>query len=344
MRPDQKSRIGLTSSLFSPENQAKWSRRFTFLTSKFSTIIPWYVYEFIVRAQRCQKFHINYHKTIFRSETGRDLEIEIKPTKQGERQESKKHDVKVKTNSKKISDGDLTMYWDDVDNTPFLEYYTQPDGVLILNIREDRLRAMYDGQRLVVLANDYRNDTRGICGYMNGEPHDDYMTPNGLVDRPEHYGASYALNVEYSDPQTQQLQSQAKEVAYQRRYKKTNILRSDKNWQESMDVSSSEEDRESDNVYRSRGYSKQVGSCQLQQQVQYYENHGEICISIAPMNACHSRCQGKGYSVKSYQVVCRPKLDQQFQEYRNQIHQGHNPKVNGATELKQYRVPSSCKA
>lgn len=264
--------------------------------------------------------------------------------KHDQQQESKKHDVKVKTNSKKVSDGDLTMYWDDEDNTPFLEYYTQPDGVLMLNIREDRLRAMYDGQRLVVLARNNRNNTRGICGYMSGEPLDDYNTPNGLVDRPEHYGASYALNVENSDKQTQQLQSQAKEVAYQRRYKNTNVLRSDKYWQKSMDDSSSEEDRQSGNVYRSKGYSKQHGSCQLQQQVQYYENHGEICITTDRINACQSHCQGNGYSVKSTQVVCRPKSDGMFQQYRNQIRQGQNPKVSGPTEMNLYRVPSSCTA
>lgn len=286
---------------------------------------------------------MNHHKT-FRSETGSDLEIEIKPTKRDEPQESKKYDVKVKTNSKKVSDGDLTMYWDNDDNMPFLEYYTQPDGVLILNIREDRLRAMYDGQRLVVLAKNNRNNTRGICGYMSGEPLDDYMTPNGLVDRPEQYGASYALNVENSDHQTQQLQSQAKELAYQRRFQNTNILRSDKYWQMAMDDSSSEEDRQSKNVYRSRGYSKKARTCQMQQQVQYYENYFEICITTAAMNACQSHCQGNGYTVKSVPVVCRPKLDQEFQEYRNQIRQGQNPNVNGPTKMKQYRVPSSCKA
>lgn len=287
---------------------------------------------------------MNHHKFIFRSETGRDFEIEIKPTEYNKQQESKKHDVKVKTNSKKVSDGVLTTYWDEDDNAPLLEYYTQQDGVLILNIREDQLRAMYDGQRLVVLAKNNRNTTRGICGYMSGEPLDDYMTPNGLVDRSDHYGASYSLNVENSDYQTQQLQSQAKEVAYQRKFKNTNILRSDKYWQKAMFDSSSQEDRQSENVYRSRGYSKKSGTCQMQQQVQYYENHGEICITTTPMNACQSHCQGNGYSVKSVQVVCRPKLDQQFQEYRNQIRQGSNPKVNGRTEMKQYRIPSSCKA
>lgn len=254
----------------------------------------------------------------------------------------------MKTNSKKVSEGDLTMYWDDDDDTdtPFLEYYQQPDDVLILKIREDRLRAMYDGQRLVVLAKDNRNHTRGICGYMSGEPRDDYMTPNGLVDRPELYAASYALNGEYSDSKTQQLQNQAKEVAYQRKFKNTNILRSDKNWQKAMEDSSSKKNnqRQSENIYRSRGYSKHLGSCELQHQVQYYENHGEICITTAPMDACKSHCQGEGYYVKSAQVVCRPKLDQKFQEYRDQIRQGHNPKVHGATETKQYRVPSSCKA
>lgn len=253
--------------------------------------------------------------------------------------------MQVKTNTKKVSEGALTMYWDEDEDTPFLEYYKESDGVLMLNIREDRLRAMYDGQRLVVLAKNNRNNTRGICGHMSGEPRDDYMTPNGLVDQPELYAASYALNVENSDSQTQQLQNQAKQVAYQRKFKNTNVLRSDKNWEQAMEDSSEEDNhRQSYNVYRSRGYSKQLGSCQLHQQVQYYENYGEICITTSPMNACHSHCQGEGYSVQSAQVVCRPKSDQKYQEYRNQIRQGQNPMINGATVTKQYRVPSSCKA
>ncbi|CAH2060949.1 unnamed protein product, partial [Iphiclides podalirius] len=281
-----------------------------------------------------QEIYISY-----KPRSGKDLEIEVKPAPEG----SQKHQVKVNTNAKKVSEGDLTIYWDDEEEKPVLQYYTESDGSLLLNIREDRLRVMYDGRRSVVLNKDSRNSTRGVCGQMSGDRRDDYLTPNGLVDEPQHYGASYALESENSDPQTKQLKEQAKEKAYAPENHYTTILRSDEEWKNAMQASS-EEDWGSQSVYRSRSYSKLRGLCKLQQQVQYYENHGEICITTSPLNACQSQCSGDGYKVQATQVVCRPKLDAQFQTYRNQIQQGQNPKVTGVPQNKQYRVPSSCKA
>ncbi|XP_014366052.2 vitellogenin [Papilio machaon] len=285
--------------------------------------------------EKQQELYISY-----KSEYGKQLEIEIQPT-----EGSKQQQVKVTTNAKKVSDGDLTMYWDDEEERPILQYHTESDGTLMLNIREDRLRIMYDGYRSVVLNRESRNSSRGICGQMSGDERDDYLTPNGLVDRPEHYGASYALDDENSDPKTKQLKEQAKEKAYEPEIHYTTILRSDQEWKSAMhSSSSSEEDWGSQSVYRSRSYSKQPGPCKVQQQVQYYENHGEICITTKPLNSCQSSCRGDGYKVQAAQVVCRPKLDQQFRAYRDQIKQGQNPQVNGVPQNKQFRVPSSCLA
>lgn len=267
------------------------------------------------------------------------MEIEVKPAPGG----SRKYQVKVNTNAKKVSEGDLTIYWDDEQEKPMLQYYSESDGSLLLNIREDKLRVMYDGQRSVVLNKDSRNSSRGLGGRMSGDRRDDYLTPNGLVDEPQYYGASYALNSENSDPNTSQLKEQAKEKAYAPENRYTTILRSDDEWKNAMQ-SSSNEDWGSQTVYRSRSYTKQRGPCKLQQQVQYYENQGEICITTSPLNACQSQCSGDGYKVQAAQVVCKPKLDAEFQTYRNQIQQGQNPKVTGVPQNKQYRVPSSCRA
>lgn len=275
---------------------------------------------------------------IFRSETGKDLEIEITPAPEGQ-----KHNVQVKTNGKKVSEGDLTMYWDDVSDKHLLKYYTQADGVLVLSIDQSRLRVVYDGERLVVLTNVHRNTAWGICGHMTGEPRDDYETPYGLVDKPELYGASFALNDENSDPNTQSLQTMAKQQAYQPKNKFTNILRSDIEWYNNMQ-SSYEGDWSGQIVYRSRSYLKQKGVCQLQQQVQFYENHGEICITTTRVPACQSHCRGEGYKVLPVQVTCRPKLDQQYWAFRDQIRQGQNPQVSGVPQLKQYKVPTVCSA
>ncbi|XP_049881610.1 vitellogenin-like [Pectinophora gossypiella] len=286
-------------------------------------------------SQEKQDIYISY-----KSETGKDLEIEIESA-------GNKPTLKVNTNSKKVSEGDLTMYWDDAEQTPFLKYYIQPDGVLMLNIRENRLRAMYDGQRLVVLEREARNHTRGICGLMSGEPRDDYLTPSGLLlDNGEQYAASYALK-DNSDPKTEQLQELALQLAYQRQYQYTTILRSDRQWRQWQKQESSEESSEdwtSRKVFRAKSYNRVRGPCALKKQVQYYENSNEICITTTPLDACSSHCKGENYQVKAAQVVCSSKLDQQYQQYVQQIQQGQNPKVSGVPQIRQYRVPSSCRA
>ncbi|XP_052753066.1 vitellogenin-like [Galleria mellonella] len=275
------------------------------------------------------------------------LEVEIQPPKDG----LNKYTVKVNTNSKKISEGDLTIYWDDVKEIPLLQYYTYSDGVLVLDIKEERLRLMYDGQRLVLLSKKDRKTNRGICGRMTGAPRFDYLTPFGLVDLPEHYGAAFSLDDENADPKTKELLEQAKKVAYQVKYQYTTILNSSVEWMNTMQLSSSSssssssEDKSSThNVYRSRNYSKQREECQLKEQVQYYENHGEICISIKPIQSCQQHCNPKQYTVQSVEVICRPKIDQQYKMYRDEIRRGGNPKVSGLSKLVQYRVPSACTA
>ncbi|CAK1546770.1 unnamed protein product [Leptosia nina] len=283
-------------------------------------------------SEKTQEAYISY-----RSQNGKHLEIEV-----GSGADSSNYNVKVFTNAKKISEGELTTYWDDSEESPILEYFVQPDNVLMLKIKEDNLRIMFDGQRLVVLSREGRGNNRGICGTMSGDRRDDYLTPFGLVDAPEQFAASYALNDENGDLKTQQYQTQAKQMAYQPRNQYTAILRSDENWQSSMQSDGSTFD--DSGVYSSRSYSKKKEPCKMQKQVQYYENYGEICITTKPLPACQSYCNVEGYKMQAAQVVCRPKLDQQFITYRNQIRQGLNPKVSGAPESRQYRVPASCKA
>ncbi|XP_047519715.1 vitellogenin-like [Pieris napi] len=271
-----------------------------------------------------------------RSQNGKHLEIEVGPGA-----DSSNYNVKVFTNTKKISEGELTTYFDESEESPILEYYVQPDNVLVLKIKDNRLRIMYDGQRLVVLSAQGRGQNRGICGQMSGKRRDDYMTPYGLVDNPDHYAASFALNDENPEPRTRQLQAEAKQMAYQRQNKYTAILRSDENWQNSQSENMKWDDS---GVYNARSYSKKKVPCKMQKQVQYYENYGEICITTKPLPVCQPYCNVEDYKVQAAQVVCHPKMDPQFITYRNQIRQGLNPKVSGAPESRQYRVPASCKA
>lgn len=162
----------------------------------------------------------------YRTEAGKYIEVDIKPTT-----------VDVKSNTKKVSEGSLTSYWDDIEDVPLLQYYTLAEGVLVFNINNGALRLVYDRQRLIIFTADHRRTTRGICGQSSTEIRDDYLTPYGLVDLPELYGASFSLDDEFSDPKTVELKKEAKLKAYQPVTKYTNILRSDAEWSKSKNYS-----------------------------------------------------------------------------------------------------------
>lgn len=266
------------------------------------------------------------------------MEIELSPASPGQKNQV----VRVNTKAKKVSEGDLTTYWDDEEEAPILEYHTEGNGALVLKIRDSRLRIMYDGMRSVVLANEKRKHTRGICGYMSGEPRDDYLTPRGLVDNPEYYGASYILIGENSEALEKERQETAKRMAYQPQRKYTTILRSDEDWKTQMYLSA-EDEWGSQIIYRARNYLKEKKPCEVRPQVQYYENQGEICITTAPLPSCQSHCTGVDYKIQPAEVVCKSKFDLDFRAVRDQIRLGQNPKVSGVPQNAQYRIPASCK-
>ncbi|KAJ8707493.1 hypothetical protein PYW08_010745 [Mythimna loreyi] len=155
----------------------------------------------------------------YKNDAGKYLEVLIKPAA-----------VDVKSNAEKVSDGEYTAYWDNVSDSTILEYYTLAEGVQVFKINDEAIRILYDGQRLVIFTSDYRSTTRGICGQSSSQISDDYLTPYGLVDLPDLYGASFSLDGEFSDPKTVELKKEAKLKAYQPVTKYTNILRSDTEW------------------------------------------------------------------------------------------------------------------
>ncbi|XP_045456674.1 vitellogenin-like [Melitaea cinxia] len=276
----------------------------------------------------------------FRSHTGKDLEFQVQPAPQTQ----KSYVVQVKTNAKKVSEGDKTMYWDDIEELPMLEYHTEDNGILIIKIRENQLRVMYDGSRLVFITNWNRNNNRGICGYMSGEPRDDYLSPNGLLDKPELYAASYILIDGDSDSKEKELNAQAKKMAYQPKRKYTVFSRSDQGLQNDMPMESGEE-WASEKTYTSRNYLKTTLTCEVMRESQFYENRDEICITMRPLPACQSQCAGSEYRLQRVPVMCGPKLDKMFILYRDQILQGQSPRVRtGELKTAQFRVPGSCSA
>uniref|UniRef100_A0A2A4IZG8 Vitellogenin domain-containing protein n=1 Tax=Heliothis virescens TaxID=7102 RepID=A0A2A4IZG8_HELVI len=153
------------------------------------------------------------------TEDGKYLELNIKPAA-----------IDVKTNANKVSEGALTSYWNDVAEAPLLQYYSLAEGVLVFNIKNGAIRIVYDQQRLVIFTDEHRKTTRGVCGQSSTQTRDDYITPYGIVDSPQLYGASFALDGENSDPKTEELKKEAKLKAYQPFIKYTNILNTDAEW------------------------------------------------------------------------------------------------------------------
>ncbi|XP_048486868.1 vitellogenin isoform X1 [Plutella xylostella] len=270
----------------------------------------------------------------YRTEPGKEMEIEVKPAPEGS---NKKGIVKITTNLKMISEGELTMYWDEETKMPLLKYYTLADGSMVFSIEQGRARVIYDGQRLVVLRKENRGNSRGVCGYMSGDARDDYLTPAGIVDAPEHYGASYALR-EHATPALLELQQQAAKLAYQPAQHYTAILAADAEWSQSV-----QREHVWQHAYRARYYGASA-ECRVQQQVQYYEHHGDTCVSTRQVAACAAQCRGDGYEVQPAEVVCGPRGDKVFHSYVEQIRAGGNPQVSGVTKIQQFRVPKRCLA
>ncbi|KAL4712509.1 hypothetical protein ACJJTC_007525 [Scirpophaga incertulas] len=274
----------------------------------------------------------------YKTKNGEDLELQVQPSSQG------KPNINVKTDAKKVMEGERSLYVDKTTGFNFFEYFYLPDGVVIIKINKMRLHLVYDGQRVVVLVHDNRNNIEGLCGHLTGDIRDDYLTPYGLVNKPEHYGASYALIESNVDSITAELKNQAKQVAYPPRTGYSIILPYNEEY--NTKVVSSQSKHENHNAYRTRSWVDHDVMCQVHEQVQYYENDREICITNIRLPACSSRCRGERYTVTAAEVICGSKLDKKFQEYKKQILGGQNPTVHGTPkeELGQFRVPTACKA
>ncbi|XP_022835071.1 vitellogenin-like [Spodoptera litura] len=143
--------------------------------------------------------------------------------------------VNVKSNGRKISDDGVITYYDDIYRIPLLEYYhVDAENYQVYSMHNGRIRLIYDGHRLVIFSGFYRSTTRGLCGQSTSQPSDDYMTSYGLVDLPEHYGASFSLEGADSDLKTEELKKESKLKAYKPVTQYTNILRSDDEWTKAM--------------------------------------------------------------------------------------------------------------
>jgi len=76
--------------------------------------------------------------------------------------------------------------------------YEMPDGAVQVTLPNNSLVVVYDGVRVMLQAsNEYRNQIRGLCGNMDGEPFNDFKTPNNcLIQEPFIFAATYAIDEE----------------------------------------------------------------------------------------------------------------------------------------------------
>ncbi|XP_050555399.1 vitellogenin [Spodoptera frugiperda] len=174
--------------------------------------------DLVILARRPSEDHEEVYVS-YKTKAGDYLELEIKPSA-----------VEVKSNTLKVGEGALTTYWSNAENVPLLQYHTMADGTQIFYIHNEALRLVYDKQRLVIFTADHRSSTWGLCGKSTSQSRDDFLTPYGFVTGPDHYGASFSLEGEFSDPSTVELKNEAKLKAYQPVTKYTNILRCDDEW------------------------------------------------------------------------------------------------------------------
>uniref|UniRef100_A0A2A4J1L8 Vitellogenin domain-containing protein n=1 Tax=Heliothis virescens TaxID=7102 RepID=A0A2A4J1L8_HELVI len=177
--------------------------------------------ELLILARRPENNQTEVYVT-YKTRTGKNLELLLTSKT-----------IEVTCNAKEICEDGKTVYYDDVAQIPLVEYYSLRGGansIEIVSLNNGGVRLIYDNHRLVVFSDDHRSTTRGICGQSTTEIRDDYLTPYGLVESPQLYGASFALDGENADPKTEELKKEAKLKAYQPVTKYTNILRSDAEW------------------------------------------------------------------------------------------------------------------
>ncbi|XP_047037415.1 vitellogenin-like [Helicoverpa zea] len=177
--------------------------------------------ELLILAQRPEKGQAEVYIT-YKTRTGKTLEIILTPKT-----------YQVISNAKEICEDGVSIYYDDVAKIPLVEYYSIRGGfdeIQVFSINNGAIRLIFDDHRLVIFTDDHRSTTRGLCGQSSTEIRDDYITPFGLVDSPQLYGASFALDGDHADPKTEELKKEAKLKAYQPVTKYTSILRSDAEW------------------------------------------------------------------------------------------------------------------
>lgn len=222
---------------------------------------------------------------------------------------------------------------------PVLRQYTLADKTLLINIDSDRLVVLYDGRRFVLLPQYYNAQTRGLCGAMTTDVQDDYITPYGLVFTAQEYGASYSLNDKKDIESIRVLHQQIMINAHQPRIHETHVLRADKEWIDSMKLKKMK-------PRTVRSHLNHLEQCQKSSEHQFYEEHGQICITKQKLSYCTAACKKPHHQSKAIQVVCRSETDEDFKNYMQQINQGQTPEMyfkdSDKVHFKNFRVAVSC--
>ncbi|XP_065076691.1 vitellogenin-A1-like [Ochlerotatus camptorhynchus] len=266
---------------------------------------------------------------------------------------------------------------------PFFYAFAYPNKDVEFSFFGGKLKFATDGYRARFFSDySYYNNFVGLCGTNNGEYSDDFVTPDQCYMRkPEFFAASYALTGQNCTGPAKAFnfayQQKAKEECikkevyygniiyeqefYRQRYRYYNhnvdeLSSSSSSSSSSDSSSSSSESNSNDNSSSSSSSSEEhkeynanqqqhtLKDCPVQHQHQFFQQGDQICFTLRPLPACHSKCAPTDKISKYFDVQCFEKNSSQAQQYKSEISRGYNPdfKSFSSTKTFKFNYPKSC--
>lgn len=267
-----------------------------------------------------------------------DTEIEMAP---GSNQPS------IRVNRREIQLSEHSVYRNGKNGDNDFEAHLLPGGhAAVIRSEEYGIIAVYDGERIkLILANQYRDQVRGLCGTFTGEPATDFTSPkNCVLKNPEEFTGSYALTKQQCQGPAQENQRKAAQAHC---FRETVLFGDVVNDQEAgrpKSKSSSFGHQKNQGSSRSEGSSRGgKGSSPTKYQTIVMEEGDQICFSLRPVPACASGHKPTQQQQKTVAMHCVPNSSH-AQAMAQRIKKGANPDFSQKASSKSARisVPERC--
>lgn len=248
----------------------------------------------------------------------------------------KQGDETIKLMPKKYSESSPRLYVDEMEKTlnpdqetviytksimkPWAQVYITRYGDLNLQLKNESLDLIYNGDDVRVKSNSMFRDNRGLCGAYTGDSKVDRMSPNDLIVNDDNeYTASWALIDNEESPKKL---SELKQRIIEKNYSPENEEKS--------------ENKNDSNAGKNR--------CQTKHQSQYVEKDSRICFSKRPLPVCVPGCKSNGKTTQYVEVHCRDLNDPAAEEYKRQIHRGRSLDMTSykANNKLHFSIPKRC--